>query len=123
MLMASLFADAVYVWARLAEDSGLMVLASTGAWVPMNWAVVIASMKTVAVLFLLFRFSNRLALKVLLVDAIIGSALAFWDVGEALFVDCECTPTVDGIWTRLAVKVVVLSLFAVNWGMNRSRSD
>lgn len=122
LLLAALWADLMYAWMRLIYDDVFVVLESVGLWIPMGWAFLLIVVKSVGVLLFTFHPSARLSFGAVFLDALTGAVVALWDVSKALTADCDCFPSGEVPWSKLAVKAGLLALLGIAWAANRRKS-
>jgi len=115
LLIGFVAIDIVYLWYRLISDEMLIILYSSGLWVPWQPVLGLAIIKTVILGMVIYRFGMQLGLLVLLIEASVGTLLAFFDILQYVALDCDCSILSDFAWIKLGIRGSVTAVLSYVW--------
>lgn len=115
ILIGFIAIDIGYLWYRLISDEMLIILYSSGLWVPWQPVLALAILKTVILGMVIYRFGMQLGLLVLLIDASVGTLLAFFDILQYVALDCDCSIMSDSAWIKLGMRGSVAAILSYVW--------
>lgn len=115
LLIGFVAVDIVYLWYRLISDEMLIILYSSGLWLPWQPVLALAIIKTVILGMVIYRFGMQLGLLVLLIDASAGTLLAFFDILQYVILDCDCSIMSDSAWIKLGIRGSVTAVLSYVW--------